>query len=123
MASSSYAKSLIGGLAADARAALGKVFEFILDGNMRFGAVDNQARAENFAGVFLSSTSAASTGTEWTVPHGLPSAPRFIMQVMKPSVVNSQVIPDLKISKAADSKRIYFTSATRTGTNFFLYVE
>lgn len=123
MATSSYAKSLIGGLTADVKAAFGKVFEFILDGNLRFGAVDHQTHAENMAGVFLSSTTAASTGSEWSIPHGLGSTPTYIHQVMKPSVIGSQLIPDLKISRAADTKRIYFTSATSTGAPFFIYAE
>lgn len=123
MASSSYAKSLIGGLNADIRAAFARVFEFVLDGGIRFGAVDANSRAENLGGVFLSSTTAASTGAEWSVQHGLGSAPRFVMQVMRPSVVNSRVIPDLQISRAADANRLYFKSATSTGAVFYLYVE
>lgn len=123
MASSSYAKSLIGGLSADIRSAFARVFEFVLDGGIRFGAVDANARAENLGGVFLSSTTAASTGVEWSVPHGLGSAPRFVMQVMRPSVVNSRVIPDLQISRAADANRLYFVSPTSTGAVFYLYVE
>lgn len=123
MASSSYAKSLIGGLGADIKAAFARVFEYVLDGGIRFGAVDVNSRAENMGGVFLSSTSAASTGTEWSVAHGLGSTPRFVMQVLKPSAVGAQVIPDLRISRAADASRIYFTSATSSNVPFFIYCE
>lgn len=123
MASSSYAKSLIGSLSADIRAAFARVFELILDGGIRFGAVDAGSRAENMAGVFLSSTTAASTGVEFSVAHGLGTTPRFIMQVLRPSVVNAQYIADLKISRAADNSRVYFTSASVTNTPFYLYVE
>lgn len=123
MASSSYAKSLIGGLSADIRAAFSRVFELILDGGVRFGAVDANVRAENLSGVFLSSTTASSTGVEFSVAHGLGTTPRFVMQVLRPSAVNATYIADLKISRAADASRVYFTSASVTSTPFYLYVE
>lgn len=121
MAKSSYAKALIGNLAADIKTSLGKVFEFMLDGNLRFGAIENQQRAENFAGIFLTSTTAAVTNTEFSIAHGLVSTPRYVMQVIDPRSVGSQQVP-LTVSRAADSKRIYLTSAS-TNAVFTVYCE
>lgn len=121
MAASAYAKSLIGGLSADIRQALSKVFEFILDGNLRFGAVEHQQRAENFAGLFLTSTTASVTNTEFSIAHGLVNTPRVIIPVIDPGSVGSQMVT-LTVSRAADSKRIYFKAAS-TSAVFTVYAE
>lgn len=122
MATSSFAKSLLGGLPADLKSALGKVMEYILDGNLRFGAIDHQQRAENFAGIYLRSTTASVANQEFSIAHGLSRVPNVIVPVLDPRVVNSRLLGDLTISRAADVVRVYFTSAS-TGVAFCLYVE
>lgn len=121
MATSSYAKSLLGGLGADVRAAFARVFDYVFEGNLRFGPVDHQQRTENFAGIYLRSTTASTAGDEFTVAHGLPTKPRVMWQVLDPQAVNSQVVR-LAVSRAADDKRVYLTSSD-TGAAITLYVE
>lgn len=122
MATSSYLKSLFGGLPADLKLALTRAGEYILDRNLRFGPVEHQGRTENFAGVYLTSTTAAVTNTEFSIVHGLGTAPNVYFQVGKPNAVNSQWVGDLRVTRAADGNRLYFASAS-TGLVFSLYVE
>lgn len=122
MANSSFAKSLLGGLQADIKSALGKVMEFVLDGNLRFGAIDHQQRAENFAGVYLRSTTASVANQEFSIVHGLSRVPNVVIPLLDPRVVNSRLIGDLTVSRAADMSRVYFASAS-TSAAFCVYVE
>lgn len=121
MATSSYAKSLMGGLGADFRAALGRVAEYIFDGNMRFGAVAHQQRAENFAGVFLNSTTSSTANDEFNVAHGLPTTPKVVWQVLNPASTGSRIVR-LEVARAADGQRLYFRSPEASAP-ITLYVE
>lgn len=122
MATSSYAKSLLGGIPSELKSAFTRVMEYIFDGNLRFGAIDHQQRAENFAGVFLNSTTAATANQEFSMLHGLTRVPNVVIPVLDPRAVNARLIGDLTISRAADEMRVYFTSAS-TGAAFTIYLE
>lgn len=121
MATSSYAKSLLGGLAAEMRAAIGRAFEYTFDGNLRFGPVEHQQRSENFAGIYLNSTTASVADGEFTVAHGLPATPKVVWQVLDPTAQGAKMVR-LEIARAADSKRLYLKSP-ETNAPISLYVE
>ena len=123
MATSSYAKSLLGGLNADMKAAFYRVMEYVFDGTFAFGPVSHQARTTNLAGVYVKVTTSTSAGIEFTVAHGLGRKPNVIIPVLPPLVVGAKLVGDLTVSRAADESRLYFTSAGSTGAVTYLYVE
>jgi len=121
MATSSYVKSLLGGLDASLKTALGKVSEYVLDGNLRFGPITHQTRTENFAGVYLVVTTAAVANTEFTVAHGLGAKPRVIWPVLDPQSLGSRIVP-LEVSRIADEARVYLKSSDKSA-GITLYME
>lgn len=122
MATSSFAKSLLGSLGTDLKAMFHRYSEYVFDHNFEFGPVDHQQVTANFRGVYLRSTTAADAGTEFSVAHGLARVPNVCFQVADPLTVNSQIGVPLTVSRAADANRVYLTS-TSTGVVFHLYCE
>ena len=125
MATSSQAKALLGGVPADLKAALFKVMDYVFDRNFAFGPIDNdvaQTPTTNLAGRYVKVTTNATANLETSIAHGLGRVPNVCWQVVSPAVANSQFIGDLTISRAADTARIYVTSAT-VGATLWLYVE
>lgn len=96
-------------------------FEYVL-GNLRMGVPEHQTRAENFQSYFQESTTGTSTG-EFSVQHGLPTAPRLAIPVLDLNQPGSQLVP-LEVSRSADARRIYLkTSAGSTNARFTVLVE
>lgn len=125
MATSSHAKTLLGGVPAELKTPLHKVVEYIFDRTMAFGpisATDPRTATTNFAGRYLRVTTSGTANQEFTVAHGLGRTPNVCWQVGHPRVVNSRFLGDLTFARAADDNRIYMTSAS-TGATFFLYCE
>lgn len=120
MADSSYAKSLIGGLAKDVQQAFGAVFTYIL-ANLKFGAVEHQTRATNFQCYYLNSTTHATANTEFSIAHGLGQTPHTLIPVLALDQVGAQIVP-LTVSRAADANRVYLTSSS-TSAAFSVLVE
>ena len=89
-------------------------------GGATFGDPDHQRKATNFRSHFLVSTTAASTG-EFSIRHGLATAPTMAIQVIDLGQPNAQMVP-LHVTRAADSQRIYLKSGS-TGALFSLLVE
>ena len=96
------------------------VFEYLM-GNLTFGEPEHQARAKNHQSYFLQSTTAAVAGTEFSIVHGLTTAPHLAIAVVDLKTAGSQLVP-LSVSRVADSKRVYFTS-TSTSAPFAILVE
>lgn len=125
MATSSHAKSLLGGVPADLKAALHKVVEYVFDRTLAFGPIsttDLRTATTNFAGRYLRVTTSGTANQEFSVSHGLGRTPNVCWQVGNPRVVNSRFLGDLAFARAADENRIYMASAS-TGATLFLYVE
>jgi hypothetical protein len=101
------------------RRALEECFKHVL-GNIRFGVPEHQTRATNLQMYFQASTTAASTG-EFSVPHGLGTAPHLAIQALDLSQPGAQMVP-LEVSRAADGARLYLKS-TSTAAPFWLLVE
>ena len=122
MADIGFVRSQLGGISdATTKRVLTTIFEHVL-GNLRFGEPEHQTRAENFQQYFLNSTTAAST-SEFSIAHGLNATPKLAMPIIDLQTVGSK-FPQLEVSRAADSQRIYL-KATAGSTNmpFTLLVE
>ena len=91
------------------KSSLLNIFTYILN-NLAFGAVEHQTRASNFQMYYLESTTAASTG-EFSIAHGLGSAPSVLLPVLPLNSVGAQVVP-LQVTRAADDKRVYLKSSS-----------
>jgi hypothetical protein len=121
VASVGYVRALLGGLPETTKRVFVQVFEHVL-GNLRFGPVEHQTRAENHQIYHLSSTTASDTG-EFSILHGLPQAPHLVLQTLDPSLPGAQTVV-LEIARAADSKRLYLKAkAGSTNAPFSLLVE
>jgi hypothetical protein len=115
-----YIKSLLRQVPdAATRRSLEECFTHVL-GNIRFGVPEHQTRATNLQTYFVASTTAASTG-EFSIVHGLGSAPHLAIQVLDLSQPGATLVP-LEVSRAADGSRVYLKS-TSTAAPFWLLLE
>lgn len=103
-------KSFLGSLPADTKLAMEQVFTYVLN-NLSLGAVEHQTRATNLQAYYLTGTTPAVANTEFTIAHGIGTAPNVLIPVMGLSLVGSQIVP-LQVSRAADANRIYLKSSS-----------
>lgn len=90
--------------------------------NISFGETgEGVTSAGNFKGVIVPFVTSASSGTEIAVAHGLERIPKVMYPMLPPLVVNA-TIPVLTVTRAADTKFFYVSSAT-TGASVWMYVE
>jgi hypothetical protein len=125
VATSSFARTLIGGLGADFKKALGEVFDYLLNNSLAFGPIDAdaaQTKTTNFLGRYVKVTTSGTANQEAAIAHGLGRTPNVMWQVVSPRVVNARFIGDLTVSRAADDNRLYVTSAS-TGATVWMYIE
>jgi hypothetical protein len=125
VATSSHAKSLLGGLEADLKKALGNVLDYLCNNSFAFGPIESdaaQTRTTNLYGRYVKVTTHGTANTEAAIAHGLGRTPNVMWQVVSPRVVNATFLGDLSVSRAADDNRIYVKSAS-TGVTLWLYVE
>lgn len=116
MADSSYLKSLVGSLPPDVKAALGRCWDYLCDGNLRFGPVNSQRpRTENFAGRYVTATTPATANAEFTIAHGLGANPGVLIPMLNLTSVGSS-LPTLTVTKAPDAARIYLSSPSTNVT-------
>jgi hypothetical protein len=110
----------MGGLAPDTKRALTHIFDYVLS-QIRFGRPDHQTAAQNLPGQFYQATTPASANTEFSVPHFFAgTAPYLLIPVLPLDVVNGQIVP-LKVTRAADTQRVYLSSsATSAPVAFYL---
>lgn len=120
MARISYVESLIAGVDADTKRALKQAFEYVLD-NLRFGRPDVESRTENGQHYFFEGTTPAVANTEFSIAHGMATAPYLLLPVLPLDTVNAQLVP-LKVTRVADSERIYLSSSV-TNAAFRIMVE
>lgn len=110
MADIGSVESEFGSLPADHKRALVAAFRYVLR-NLSFGAVEHQKPATNFQAYYLTSTTASVANDEFSIAHGLDSAPSVLIPVMDVSAVGGQLVP-LTIARAADDKRVYLKSSS-----------
>lgn len=99
-----------GSLPVEHKKALVAAFRYVLR-NLSFGAVEHQKPAKNFQAYYLQGTTDAVANTEFSIAHGLSSAPSVLIPVMGLDAVNSQIVP-LTVTRAADDKRVYLKSSS-----------
>lgn len=110
MADIGYLKSELAAFEGTQKSGLVNAFTYLLR-NLSFGAVAHQEPATNFQAYYLLSTTPAVANTEFSIAHGLASAPSVVIPVLGLDQVNSQIVP-LQVSRAADSKRVYLKSSS-----------
>lgn len=90
---------------------------------MRYGHPngDQPDPALNFGGAFFHGTTPDTPGDEFTIAHGFGRTPYLALPILVLDTVGSELVP-LTVSRAADDKRLYFTS-TEAGAHFSLFVE
>ena len=123
MATSSFARTLLGGVDASLKRVLGEIVDYLLNNSLAFGPIDTttaQSKTTNFAGRYVKVTTHGTANTEAAIAHGLGRKPHVMWQVIPPSVVNARFIGDLTNSKAADENRIYLTSASTSATTWLM---
>lgn len=106
MAVPGYVSTQLAALGRDTQAVLGRVFEYVLS-NLKIGPPEHQKRAANLQWYCLRSQAPAIANTEWSIEHGLSGIPYVCIPVLDPREVDSTT--DLKITRAADAKRIYLS--------------
>lgn len=99
-----------GALPTEQKKAIVNSFRYVLR-NLSFGAVEHRKPATNFQAYYLTGTTSSNANTEFSIAHGLASAPHVILPVLDLSAVGSQLVP-LTVSRAADDKRVYLTSSS-----------
>ena len=117
MASKAYVESFTNALPADIRYPIRSALWYLMD-NWRLGT---DKRAQNAQLYRVSSTTAATANTEFTVAHGLSGAPSQVLQVLDLNLVNSQIVP-LTVSRAPDATYLYLKSSS-TSAPITLLVE
>jgi hypothetical protein len=125
MATSSFARTLIGGLEADIKKALSDVFDYLLNNTLAFGPIEAnaaQTKTTNFAGRYVKVVTSGTASQEVAVAHGLGRTPNVMWEVASPRVVNSVLSLNVSFTRAADENRFYVASAS-TGVTFWVYVE
>ena len=120
MASIGYVRGLLGGITADLSRTFTLIFEHVL-GNLRTGLPGHQKRAENFAWVQVDGTTATVANTEFSIQHGIETAPRVAFPCLDLTSANAQLVP-LTVTRAADASRVYLKSSS-TSAAFTLFVE
>jgi hypothetical protein len=85
-----------------------------------FGDPDHQRKATNARSYFEVSTTATSTG-EFSIAHGIGTAPTLAIPVLDLGQPGSQLVP-LEVTRAADAQRVYLRS-TSTGARVTLLIE
>lgn len=109
MANPEYVLAQLGGIDSDLKRVLAAVFRYVLQ-NLRLGRVAHQTRLENVQAYFLNGTTAAVANAEFSIAHGLGSAPYVLLPVLDLQTVGAKLVP-LTVTRAADASRVYLSSS------------
>lgn len=121
MADKGYVRSVLGGIAdADTRRRIQQAFDYVLD-NIRVGVPEHQTRAVNTQQYWLETTSSTTANGEFSVTHGLGTAPRVAFQVLDLNRAGAKIVP-LEVARVADGTRLYLKSS-ETSAPITLLVE
>lgn len=112
-------ESLLGGLESTTRKILTELLRALVP-NLRFGPSD-QTKAENFQQYWATSTTANSTATEFSVLHGMGTAPYLAIPMLN-LASSGMMTPRLYVTRPADARRCYFRSDD-TSVMFRLLLE
>lgn len=120
MASAPYVNALLRSLPQDTRLPLGQVFEYVL-ANLRLGRCAVGHRAENLQMYAIRGVTHATPNTEFSIAHGLGTAPYLALPFLPLDTVNASIVP-LTVTKPADGTRVYLSSPI-AGANITILVE
>jgi hypothetical protein len=109
MANPGAIQTYLGGLDSTIRKVLINVFDYVLP-NLRWGRAVHQSRAENLQAYFLEGTTHSVANTEFSIAHGLASAPYLLIPVLPLDAEGAKLVP-LEVSRAADASRVYLKSS------------
>lgn len=121
MANLGYVEGLLGGLTADIKRVFHDTFQYVL-GNLKLGPASHQGKSENFQAYYLTSTTAASTGSEFTILHGMARAPYVIVPVLPVNSTGTAFVR-LRVPRVADAQRIYLQAPDSTNVAFAILAE
>lgn len=104
------------------RATFTRIFTTVLK-EIRFGHPlgEQPDPSTNLGGGFFHGTTPATPGDEFSITHGFGRVPYLAIPILLLDTVGSSVVP-LTVSRAADDKRLYFTS-TIASAPVSLFVE
>lgn len=117
MAAPGYLLTLLNALPSDIKKVLVPAFDYVT-GTWRLG---DGTKATNALWYRVSATTSSNANTEFSVAHGLDSAPTKLIPIVDLTVVGAQLVP-LSVSRAPDDKRVYLTSSS-TGAAITFYLE
>lgn len=120
MADLGLAESEINSLPVELRAPMRRLITMFLT-DLRFGHPKGAQPdpMKNFGGGFFHTTTPASPGTEFTIPHGFGRVPYLAAPVLLLDAVGSSD-GVFTVSRVADDKRIYLTSTVASKAVSFL---
>ena len=121
MAALGQIESLLGALDDTVKRTFVQVFRALVP-NLQFGPVSHQTKSLNHQAYYLVSTTATSTGTEFSILHGLGRAPYLAMSVLPLDSTSVESLR-LRVTRVADAQRIYLSSPDSTAALFALLVE
>lgn len=115
-------ESEIKSLPVELRPTMLRIFRLFLK-DIRFGhpTGDQPDPMVNMAGGFFHGTTPATPGDQFTIAHGFGRVPYLAVPVLRLDSVGSSIV-SLTVARAADDKRVYFTS-TEASTPISLAIE
>lgn len=114
MADIGYIKADLAAFDGPQKSALTNIFTYVLR-NFTLGSVEHQRPATNLQAYYLTGTTPAVAQTEFSMAHGLASAPSVLIPVVGLDQVGAQIVP-LQVSRAADNRRIYLKSSSTSAS-------
>lgn len=120
MASKGYVESLLNSLPEGVKNPVTQAFRYLLD-NIAIGLPDNTKRATNLRWYRFDTVTSSVANTEFSIHHGQGSSPLLCLPVAFLDSSGGQVVR-LKVTRAADAQRIYFSSPD-TGASLSVMVE
>ena len=109
MADIGYLKSELGSFEGAQKNSLNNILTYILN-NLSFARLD-RGRATNAQLYYVSGTTSSNANVEFSIAHGLTSAPSYAIPVLPLDEVGAQSV-QLQVSRAADDKRVYLKSSS-----------
>lgn len=120
MADSGNIETMLASLDPDTRRVFKEIFDYLLK-NLRLGRAVNGDASENFGAGFFKGTTASTANDEFSIAHTFGRAPYLLIPVLPLDTVNARMV-DLKVSRAADSSRVYLKSSVASAP-IFVYLE
>ncbi len=122
MADLGLVRQKLNGIPPELRPTFTEIFTDVLT-NLRFGHPTGDARdpALNFGAGFFAGTTAAVANTEFSIAHNFGRVPYLLVPVLPLDQIGSQLVP-LRVTKAADARRVYLSSSVQNAA-FTVYVE